>query len=256
MPDGSEPPRIEDLDQLATLFLEDRETHLYGLADLEEPFRTHSSWFGDGDAVVGIISTGGDWQAGYAMSRVNPEGTLEVLGRLGHRMPPGTLVTGPLGLHRSLSPHREVSSMGVHWRMIFEGEASPASDAVNSLGPDDESALVDLYGSDPGAAFFLPSMLTHGHFVGIEEDGRLLAAAGTHVASRRFGVAALGAVLTRPERRGQGMGREVTIALLHSLVGEYQTIGLNVAASNTPAIGLYETVGFGRRFEYEEAELL
>src|SRR5690606_32377740 len=38
-------PRIEDPAELATLFQRDRETHIYGLADLEEPYWSHSAWY-------------------------------------------------------------------------------------------------------------------------------------------------------------------------------------------------------------------
>lgn len=255
MPDGSEPTPVQDVESLARLFGADRETHIYGLADLDEPFRSHTKWFQVDDAVVGIISTGDDWVAGYAMSQINPERTLDLLMRIQDRLPPATWITGPIGLHETVTASRTARPVGRHWRMILRDFQGSPADEATTLAPADADALVDLYDSDPGAAFFMPSMLDHGHFVGIAEDGALVAAAGTHVANEKRGVVALGAILTRPDRRGRGLGLAVTGALCDLLVNRYRTVGLNVKGSNTTGIRLYESLGFTKRFEYEEVEL-
>jgi ribosomal protein S18 acetylase RimI-like enzyme len=256
MPADSEPPRVEDLDAIAKVFDADRETHIYGLADLDEPFRSHSIWFEKNGALVGVISTGGDWVAGYAMSQVDPTGTLNLLLTVQKGLPAGTWVTGPLGLAEAVEGVREVRPVGRHWRMILVDFAAHGAEEVRDLGHDDLNALIDLYESEPDAAFFLPTMVEHGHFVGIEDDGVLVAAAGTHVASKERGVAALGAILTRPGYRGRGLGLAVIEGLCARLIPHYETVGLNVAASNAAAISLYERIGFTARFDYEEVELL
>jgi len=249
--------RLEDPTELASLFEEDRETHVYGLADLDDPYWSNSSWFRDGDAVVGLVSVGDDWVTGYAMSRMAPEATLDLLESLSAQMCPGTWVTGPAGMYDRMRQVRETRSIGPHWRMILDHLAEVAgSDAAVDLGPTDLAAVEDLYASDPGGAFFIPSMLEHNPFVGIWENQRLVAAAGTHVASERHGVAAVGAVITRPTHRGRGLGKDVVAALCQRLVPEYRTIGLNVEADNTPALRVYDTLGFRRVFEYEEIEVL
>jgi len=249
--------RIEDPAELASLFEADRETHLYGLADLEEPYWSHSSWFRDGDAVVGLVSVGGDWLTGYAMSRVAPGAALDLVHDLLGEMPPGTWVTGPLGMHASIPPGRETRSIGAHWRMILDDLAEvPGWEAAVRLGHDDLGALEDLYASDPGRAFFLPAMLDDYPFVGVWEDDQLVAAAGTHVASETYGVAAVGAVITRPSHRGRGLGKAVVAALCRRLVPVFETIGLNVEAANTSALNVYDQLGFRRAFQYEEIEVL
>jgi len=249
--------RIEDPAELASLFEADRETHVYGLADLEEPYWSHSSWFRDGEAALGLVSEGGDWVTGYAMSRVAPEAALGLLHGHLEEMPPGTWVTGPIGMHTSMPSGRKSRSIGAHWRMILDDLADvPGWEAAVRLGPDDLTALEDLYASDPGKAFFLASMLDHNPFVGVWEDDRLVAAAGTHVASETYGVAAVGAVITRPSHRGRGLGKAVVAALCHRLVPVYETIGLNVEAANTPALNVYDQLGFRRAFQYEEIEVL
>jgi RimJ/RimL family protein N-acetyltransferase len=249
--------RIEDPAELASLFLADREAHVYGLADLDEPYWSHSSWFRDGEAAVGLVSLGGEWVTGYAISRVAPQAVLATLHEVVGQMPSGTWVTGPMGMHASISPGRDTRSIGPHWRMILDDLADvPGWEAAVRLGPDDLAAIEDLYQSDPGKAFFMPSMLENHPFVGVWEEDRLVAAAGTHVASETYGVAAVGAVITRPSHRGRGLGKAVVASLCHRLVPDFETIGLNVEAFNPPALTVYDQLGFRRAFQYEEIEVL
>ena len=104
--------------------------------------------------------------------------------------------------------------------------------------------------------FFLPTMLRHMPFVGIWDDGLLVASAGCHVASDIYGVAAVGAVITRPSHRGKGLGAAVISALCQRIRHRYGTIGLNVSAENAGALRLYQRLGFRQAFTYEEIELL
>ena len=69
------------------------------------------------------------------------------------------------------------------------------------------------------------------------------------------GVAAVGAVYTLATHRGLGLGRAVTVGVIDRIADRVETIGLNVAAENAPARRIYESIGFERVVEYEEAEL-
>jgi len=249
--------KVSDPDELGELFGADRETHLYGLADLEEPYWSASVWFRDGSAAVGLVSVGDDWVTGYAMSRVAPEATVALLAEVQARLPGGSWVTGPVGMYESISQVRSTRAIGPHWRMILEelNEQADGPDAV-TLGANELDALNDLHRSDEGGAFFLPTMMKRNPFVGIWEDGRLVASAGTHVVSKRHGVAAIGAVITRPSHRGRGLGRLVMSALCRHLMEHYETIGLNVETANQSALHLYERLGFRAVFQYEEIELI
>jgi RimJ/RimL family protein N-acetyltransferase len=248
---------ITDPAELLRLFAADRETHLYGLADLEEPFWSNSTWYRDGSAVVGVVGVGDRWVTGYAMSRVAPDETLDLLAETIESIPPGTWVTGPTGMFERISTVRSARDIGTHWRMILDEpiDVEGSSRAV-PLGPEDLDALVDLHASDRGRAFFLPAMLAGNPFIGIWEEGRLVASAGTHVASTRHGVAAVGAVITRPSHRGRGLGMIATAGLCQRLAGRYESIGLNVETANRPALRIYDRLGFRRVFQYEEIELL
>ena len=243
-------------DRLAAIFSDDPETHVYGLPDLEEPFWSSSTWFRRGTAAVGIISTGGDWVTGYAMSRSEPENTMQLLAEVHDHLPAGTWVTGPLGLYESLSRARNAVSKGIHHRMILREAVPEEPDPeIIELDPGDLERLVELRGTEQ-VTFFLPMMLSDGVFVGIEQSKTLVAVAGTHVISDDYSVAAVGSVITHPGHRGQGLGRKVVAALCRRLQSRFEIVGLNVAASNTSAIHVYESVGFRVAFDYEEVQVL
>ena len=249
--------RVDDPALLADIFSLDPGVHLYGLPDLEEPYWSLSEWWHAGDIAVGVVGFPGTGAVtAYAMSQHAPGATLELLAEVIGPLRPGTLTTGPRGLAQRIAGERQIIDLGLHWRLIHDGrEVPPAAPGIADLGPGDVVALDALHRTDPGAAFFLPHMLETGHFVGLWEGDRLVASAGTHVTSRRFGVAAIGAVITDPRRRREGLGRMVTEALTAGLVERYPTVGLNVSDDNKAAGHLYESLGFERRFGYEEVEL-
>lgn len=117
-------------------------------------------------------------------------------------------------------------------------------------------ALLRLYADGEASGespdFFYPSMVTDGVFFGVYEGDALIAAAGTHRLAREESAAAIGNIYTRRDRRGRGMARLVTSAVLGALTG-VETIGLNVRADNDAAIHLYESLGFVRHCQFHEA---
>ena len=143
------------------------------------------------------------------------------------------------------------------WRMAWNGGAiAPLDPRAKRLGASDGEALLRLYadGETTGESpdFFYPAMLDHGVFYGIYDAGELVAAAGTHLYSPEESAAAIGNIYTRRDRRGRGLGRVVTSAVLRSLQ-DIETIGLNVRHDNAVAIQLYESLGFVRHCRFYEA---
>lgn len=143
------------------------------------------------------------------------------------------------------------------WRMIQARErAVHADDRAIRLGEADVQALQLLYADGEGSGespdFFYPAMVTRGAFFGVYEYRDLVAAAGTHLVSRDEGAAALGNIYTRRDRRGRGLARIVTNAVIDNL-RDIDTIGLNVRADNAAAIRLYESLGFVRYCQFYEA---
>lgn len=245
---------VTDPAELAELFRPDPETHLYGLADLDDPLWSTSTWYRRGRAVVGRISDGAGWVTAYAMSREDPEATLRLLAEIEPELPSGTWITGPIGVSEALRA-RAQDPKGPHRRMILRHPEALPQAIASPLAVDDLADLHDLLASDPGGAFFLPSMLDQRTWHGIREGGVLVACAGTHVVSDRYGVAAIGGVLTRPSHRGRGLGAKVTAAVARECAKRVDTVGLNVAEDNPTAARLYGRIGFVDELRYEEVEL-
>ena len=142
-------------------------------------------------------------------------------------------------------------------RMVWKPGSLPSIDPqVTRLDATDVTLIERLYadGASSGEApdFFYPSMVSDGVFFGVYEDDALVAVAGTHLVAREENAAAIGNVYTRRDRRGRGLGRMATAAVLRELNG-IETVGLNVRADNDAAIRVYESLVFVRHCEFYEA---
>lgn len=127
----------------------------------------------------------------------------------------------------------------------FDGQPHESA-AVVTLGPQDRGAamaLVEL--TQPGP--FGPRTLEMGHYIGMFEQGRLLAMAGermrldTHVE--------LSAICTHPSARGRGLAERLMRRLMHDALQRGQQPFLHVLPANTGAIALYRRLGFVPRAE-------
>ena len=153
--------------------------------------------------------------------------------------------------HAAVDNHKEMRRM--IWR---ERRDYSRDDRARRLSDADVDALQALYadgevtGESPD--FFYPAMVNRGVFFGVYEDDGLVAAAGTHLVSRDEGAAAIGNIYVRRDRRGRGLGRIVTSAVMQVLA-DVDTVGLNVRADNAPAIDLYESLGFFTHCRFFEA---
>lgn len=250
------PEPVADRAELIEFFGDDPRVHIYALADLCEPFWTPSTWWRRGDAVVGVVPLSHGSTAVYAVSSRDPDATLELLADALPEIPPGSLITGPLGSAEVARPTREIVWERTYHRYhLTDRGRVPDPGEIEPLGRTHTDELLELYATDPGAAFFLPSMLDDDAYVGIRDRGRLVAVAGTHVVAEEVGVAAIGAVVTHPDHRRRGLGRRSTAGVIARLGDRVPLIGLNCADRNTGARAMYEAMGFERLLGYEECEL-
>jgi predicted GNAT family acetyltransferase len=87
-------------------------------------------------------------------------------------------------------------------------------------------------------------------------DGALVAAGGTHTVATRYGLAAIGNILTLPAHRGHGYAAAVTAAVVAELLANgCRTVLLNVAEHNQVAGRLYARLGFQTHCHYQEGVL-
>jgi GNAT superfamily N-acetyltransferase len=158
-----------------------------------------------------------------------------------------------------LGKRYDTSRAEAMWRMTLDPAAyrpDPTDGAVR-LGPGDLAALQRLHADGDASGetphFFLPAMLGEGVYFGIAEGAELVATAGTHLVVPQEGVAAVGNIYTRRDRRGRGLAGRVTSAVVNELrrLG-IPLIALNVSQTNAPAIRVYERLGFTRHCAYHE----
>jgi GNAT superfamily N-acetyltransferase len=123
---------------------------------------------------------------------------------------------------------------------------------VVGLSPSDADDLARFYDACYPGHWFDPRILETGFYFGLRRGGEIVSAAGVHVVSERYRVAALGNIATHPDRRGRGLATAVTARLCGALLGVADHIGLNVSASNAAAIRCYESLGFAKTAEYGE----
>lgn len=117
-------------------------------------------------------------------------------------------------------------------------------DRMEELGEDDAREMLDLATlTRPGP--FVARTNRMGRFIGIRDQGRLVAMAGERM--QLAGFSEISAVCTHPDYRGRGYGGSLLAAVGARLLSEGITPFLHAYASNTGAIALYRRMGFTHR---------
>ncbi|MFF0742925.1 GNAT family N-acetyltransferase [Streptomyces sp. NPDC004111] len=164
-------------------------------------------------------------------------------------------------LARLLGPGTTAAVTGVQdvpegWEVVESGtgvqltdtalRAERAPEAVR-LGPGDvPEALALVALTRPGP--FRPRTVELGTYLGIRADGGrgpLIALAGERL--RPPGWTEISAVCTHPDHRGRGLATRLVRAVAAGIRERGETPFLHTAASNAPAIRLYESIGFTLR---------
>jgi ribosomal protein S18 acetylase RimI-like enzyme len=127
--------------------------------------------------------------------------------------------------------------------------------ALDPAPPLPDLAFVDLTDADAPAMLALATLTrpgpfrtgTHrlGGFVGVKQDGRLMAMAGERLKPGSF--TEVSGVCTHPGARGQGLAGALMRVVAARIVTRGETPFLHAYASNTSAIALYERLGFRHR---------
>ena len=122
---------------------------------------------------------------------------------------------------------------------------------VETLSPSDAGELNRLYRLGFGS-WLAPQSIADGIYYGIRVNGRLVAAAGTHVIGRNARIAVVGNVLTQPEFRGRGYAQATTAAVTARLLEFCDHVVLNVRSDNPPALNAYRKLGYAEHVRFEE----
>lgn len=130
-------------------------------------------------------------------------------------------------------------------QMIAERPLQMVSDKrVQRLTRDDAAEMLALaLVTKPGP--FTLEALSLGDFWGVKIEGRLAAMAGERM--KHPGYTELSGVCSHPEFRGGGLGRLLSLFVANQIAARGEVPYLHAYASNTTAMGLYESIGFRLR---------
>ena len=240
-----------EVDQhLYQLLESDRVWCAYALADLDPTEAEHSIWLVSEKAVI-LIYKGLDPPVLFL------HGDPEDLKTLVNRVPCGVYQYTLKKNCRLMLADRLQSKIERHmWRMVLNPSDFPriSNVGLKKLVSGDLPSIRRLFESSPDPPdAFLKRQLAIGPFFGIHEGNELLCIAGVHVLSQWAKVAAIGNVLTRSDRRGQGLATRACAAVARELLEQnIQTIVLNVAIDNEPALRCYRRLGFRSYCDYYE----
>jgi len=255
---------VHDKEPIERYLRLDTPLHIYEIGDLDDFFWGHTTWFAAADEErihsLALLYSGCALPTLLALAEPVGEPLRGLLQSISGLLPrrfyahlsPGLSEVlaglGPDGFH--LEPH------GAHCKMTLAGPqrlSDPDTSAVEPLSSADLPQLQQLYRDSYPGNWFEPRMLGTGCYYGSRLGGQLVSAAGVHVLSRRYRVAALGNVATHPQFRGRGLAQAACARLCRSLLGmAVDHIGLNVHEDNTTAIRCYERLGFEISARYEE----
>lgn len=219
----------------------------FAIGDLEPESMRHCEWLLEGDSLVLLF----DGLAPRLLCHYGePSAIAPILAaideaRVWANIHPGCEVT----FHRFYQPEHCVRMC----RMYSE-QAVPAEGRAECLLPADRTEIEELLATGEWV-LFLPDRLDGGFYYGVRENGRLVAIAGTHLASTRYNIAALGSVFTHPAHRGKGLAR-ICCSHVLAAIGQagIRRIVLNVEEAKASARGLYEGLGFRTACVYTDGE--
>jgi ribosomal protein S18 acetylase RimI-like enzyme len=225
---------------------EDRAFSGYALAHLEDSmFRRSRFWLAEGDSGSAVVLhanamgqtlfASGDVAAIDAVLSLHPGPLFSYLTTCSPEILPV--------LRRS---HAFTDVLHMNRMSVTSSAFEPAEGPAQQLRGADVRALNALY-SVERAGTYSAQHLEQGVYFGAFREGRLVAAAGTHVVAPNVGIAIVGNVFTHPGHRGQGLAKLVTSRVTSELFSRGCTlVALTVDATNTPAVRAYARLGYRR----------
>jgi ribosomal protein S18 acetylase RimI-like enzyme len=241
-----------DRQMLADFLSQDRLFAAYAMCDLDEREFPRTRWgvaldHGRPEAVV-LEYLGLSPQPLFAMG--DPAGITAILRDV--IKPRAAYISGSAEVVGAAEPLYKVEPGPPMIRMwVDRASFRPVPGAATRLVPSDIGELNRLY--DLGLTSWLPAeSVAHGVYHGIRVNGRLVAAAGTHVISRDMRMAAVGNVMTHRDHRNRGFAKVVTGAVTQELLRFCDEVVLTVRSDNPPALAAYRALGYRDHTRFEE----
>lgn len=138
-------------------------------------------------------------------------------------------------------PGAEVTLRAELVQMVTTTVVSAPAVAWQPLGEADAADIYELAMlTKPGP--FRPRTFDFGGYIGVREEGRLIAMAGTRL--RVEGFSEVSAVCTHPDHRGRGLARALMREVIGRILDEGDACFLHAFAERTATIALYRSLGF------------
>ena len=248
---------LHDRTALAQILARDPGLHLYSLGDLDDDYWPRTSWFGDGAGEV-VLQYAAPGLAVLLAFTERPERMRALLGELMPYLPRRFYAHLSPGLADVFEADYRADLHGEFQRMLLTDAAAPGTidtSACEPVGSEQVDEARAFYAEAYPGNWFDPRMLSTNHYFGIRKSARLIALAGVHLFSARYGVAALGNVCVHPDYRGRNLGTVVTARTCQSLRPHARVIGLNVDRANRAAVRCYAKLGFTAATTFQEIML-
>jgi ribosomal protein S18 acetylase RimI-like enzyme len=130
-------------------------------------------------------------------------------------------------------------------QMVLRHTPDPIrDDRIAPLGWDDAPEMLALAKATEPGPFTLKAQAL-GTFFGIRIGGRIAAMVGERMLQEEY--AEISGVCVHPDFRGQGLARLLSVHVIHEIRARGLTPYLHAWDNNTPALRLYETIGFETR---------
>jgi ribosomal protein S18 acetylase RimI-like enzyme len=246
--------RLEDKEEIFGILQQDRLYAAYAIGDLESGLFEKCQWaaaYEDGKAKALCLLFKG--LAPNAVFCMGESAGLAVI--LGSVLRPGRVFFAARPEHMpSLRAFYDLDPAETLIRMaLTAAEFHPDEGRAVRLTSQDIHGLNTLYRMGGGTGF-ASYQVSQGAFYGILRDGKIVATAGTHVISPKYGIACVGNVFTHPDYRGHGYAAACTSAVVRDvLAAGCRDVVLNVRQDNSPAIQVYTRLGFTENSRYQEA---
>ncbi len=226
------------------------ELHIYALGDLDDFFWPRTTWYGwqeRGELRDVVLMYAGPGLPTILGISAQPDRMCERLREVITLLPQRFYTHLSPGVECAFGPAYRLDSHGLYYKMALRGASRVSAIDCRQVIPlkhQNAGDLTQLYEEGYPGNWFDLQMLETGQYFGLRADGRLVSAAGVHVYSERYRVAAIGNVVTHPRHRNKGYARLVTAGLCQSLLEKVEHVGLNVRADNEAALACYRQLGF------------
>ena len=247
---------LRDPAEIRAILQADRPYAAYALAQLDPQMFKRNEWYrasGPSGTALVLHSRSG---IGRALFAVGDPQTLDAALKLhpGPRFAFGSLYPE----HRPIiERYFIVTRPQTMQRMSITNERfQTVNGRVIRLHGRDAPAVNRLYSVEGGPTAYRSNHLEEGVYYGVEEDGRLVSIAGTHVASATEGVAVVGNVFTHPRFRGGGLATATTSAVTQEVLQYCDLVVLTVEEDNEHALRIYERLGYVTECTLHETPLI